>query len=130
LWDGASGEGRGTLEGHRWEVHDLTFDPSGQWLLSFGWEMALCAWDVGHRRQVLNLEDIRVLGFGAQGGLRVAGLSGRRVGVWSFHPSDVHHVLHGHSGRICGYEFSPDGRWLAAVTREGDLRLWDVAVRR
>src|SRR5262249_36925700 len=97
LWGPSPGQERGTLGGHRWEAHDLAFGPSGPWLRSFGWEMALCAWDVGFKRQVLNLEDIRVLGFSSESGLRLAGLTGRQVRVWSFHPSDVHHVLHGHT---------------------------------
>jgi serine/threonine protein kinase/WD40 repeat protein len=135
LWDAASGQLRATLEGHRWEVHDLAFDPSGGWLLSFGWDMALCAWDVGFRRQVLKLEDVRVLGFGThQGMVKAAGLTGRRVGVWSFHPSDVHHVLHGLLKEVAqkelhSHQLSPDDRWLTTSVGEGNLRLWDVATR-
>ena len=100
LWDGAAGQQRGTLEGHRWDVHDLAFDPSGGWLLSFGWDMARCAWDVGFGRQVLKLEDVRILNFGSQGVMKAACLTGGRVRVWGFHPSDVHQVLHGHQKRI------------------------------
>jgi WD40 repeat protein len=131
LWDSATGQERGTLEGrHRWGVHDLAFDPSGGWLLSFGWDYALCAWDVGFQRQVLNLEDVRILGFGSPGVMKAAGLTGRRVRVWSFHPSDVHQVLHGHEKQIIGCEVSPDNRWLATSAIGGDLRLWDLTARR
>jgi WD40 repeat protein len=98
--------------------------------LSFGWDYALCAWDVGFQRQVLNLEDVRILSFGSQGVMKAAGLTGRRVRVWSFHPSDVLHVLHGHQKQIIACEVSPDSRWLATSASGGDLRLWDVTARR
>jgi WD40 repeat protein len=98
--------------------------------LSFGWDYALCAWDVGFQRQVLNLEDVRLLNFGSQGVMKAAVITGRRVRVWSFHPSDVHHVLHGHQKQIITGEVSPDSRWLATAALGGDLRLWDVTARR
>jgi WD40 repeat protein len=34
-------------------------------------------------------------------------------------------VLYGHSGQISALEFSGDGRWLASVSTEGTVRLWD-----
>jgi len=52
------------------------------------------------------------------------------VRIWSFHPSDVHHVLHGHLGNLYSVDFSPDGRWLASAQRQADLRLWDVAAQK
>jgi serine/threonine protein kinase/WD40 repeat protein len=130
LWDGRTGEKRGTLEGHRWGLHDLAFDPTGRWLLSFGWDMSLRAWDVPSRRQVLEVHGVRVVTFGQAGGLKAAALAGRQVRVWSFHPSDVHHVLHGHADNVHRVEFSPDGRWLTSVQRHSDLRLWDVGALR
>jgi WD40 repeat protein len=130
LWDSASGQERGALEGHWWELSDLAFDPSGAWLMSFGWDYSLAVWDVGFGRQVLSLQDVRVLNFGAQGVMKAACLTGRRVHVWSFHPSDVHHVLHGHQKQITHCEFSPDSRWLASSAVGGNVRLWDVTARR
>jgi serine/threonine protein kinase/WD40 repeat protein len=131
LWDTLSGQHQGTLEGHRWAVYSLAFDPSGRWLASFGWDMLLRVWDVGFRRPVLQLEDIRVLSFRTDGGLAMAGMTGRRVRVWAFYPSDVHHVLHGHTEQnLYQVDFSPDSRWLASSSLRSDTRLWDVAARR
>jgi serine/threonine protein kinase/WD40 repeat protein len=131
LWDALSGQEQGTLDGHRWEVCELAFDPSGRWLASFGWDMLLRIWDVGFRRPVLQLEDVRALSFRTTDGLGVAGLTGRQVRVWAFHPSNVHQVLHGHTEQNLSHlDFSPDGRWLASSGYRSDTRLWDVAARR
>ena len=41
------------LEGHGWEVSKLTFDATGNRLLSFGWDMTLRLWNVPARRLAL-----------------------------------------------------------------------------
>jgi serine/threonine protein kinase/WD40 repeat protein len=131
LWDAQSGQNQGTLEGHRWEVCELAFDPTGRWLASFGWDMLLQVWDVGFRQPVLKLDDVRVLSFRTSEGLGMAGLTGRQVRVWAFHPSNVYHVLHGHQEQsLTHVDFSPDSRWLASSGLRSDTRLWDVAGRR
>lgn len=35
-------------------------------------------------------------------------------------------VLYGHSNRITGMDFSPDGRWLVSVALDATLRTWDL----
>jgi WD40 repeat protein len=126
LWDGRSGQARGALEGHRWEPADLAFDPSGRWLASFGWDMTLRLWDVGARRQVLHLEDIRVVGFRTHEGLAGAGLTGRQVRVWAVRPSPVFHALHFPTGNVSGFHFSPHGDWMAMTVPGMGLQLWDL----
>ena len=37
------------------------------------------------------------------------------------------HKLDGHTGTVRGADFSPDGKTLATVGDDGQLRLWDVA---
>jgi WD40 repeat protein/tRNA A-37 threonylcarbamoyl transferase component Bud32 len=130
LWDGLSGKKEGELVGHRWGGQDLEFDPTGRWLASFGWDMTLRFWDVGARRQVLDLEDIRVVGFRTRGGLAAAGLTGRQVRLWAFRPSEVHQELHAPVREIDHLEFSPDGRWLATDGLRSELRVWDVGACR
>jgi WD40 repeat protein/predicted Ser/Thr protein kinase len=126
LWDGQSGQAQGALEGHRWEPEDLAFDPTGRWLASFGWDMTLRVWDVGARRQVLDLEGIRVVGFRTHDSLAGAGLTGRQVRVWALQPSAVFDALHFPPGVYCYADFSPDGDW-ATITRPGmNSHLWDV----
>jgi WD40 repeat protein/tRNA A-37 threonylcarbamoyl transferase component Bud32 len=127
LWDPQTGQSQGSLTGHRWEVQGLAFDPSGRWLASFGWDMTLRLWEVGSGRQLLQLEDVRVLDFCTQGGLAAAGLSGQRARVWRFCPSAVYNQLHCPDKLLVQLSFSPDGRWLTSSATRAPLRLWDVA---
>jgi serine/threonine protein kinase/WD40 repeat protein len=127
LWDTISWQEQGKLAGHRWEVGDLAFDPTGKWLASFGWDMTLRIWDVGSLKQLLDVEDIRVLGFRNQGGLAAAGLTGHRVQVWDFRPSEVLQGLHGLRTLHANVYFSPDGLWMMTTAAAGeDLRVWDT----
>jgi serine/threonine protein kinase/WD40 repeat protein len=134
LWDGLSGRKEGELTGHRWEVRDVAFDATGRYLASFGWDLTLRIWDVGSRRQVLALEEARVVGFRTQGELGAAclsGPSGKNVRLWTFRPSAIHRELHFPEKQPYGIAFSPNGRW--AVTSElggAGLRLWDLGAGR
>ncbi|GEQ69511.1 hypothetical protein JCM33374_g3183 [Metschnikowia sp. JCM 33374] len=35
-------------------------------------------------------------------------------------------ILYGHTNRITGLDFSPDGRWVVSVSLDGTLRTWDL----
>lgn len=35
-------------------------------------------------------------------------------------------ILYGHTNRITGMDFSPDGRWIVSVSLDGTLRTWDL----
>jgi serine/threonine protein kinase/WD40 repeat protein len=132
LWDGASGERRGVLEGHSWEVHDLAFNHTGEQLASFGWDMTLWLWDVAARKPIWHLENVRVSAFRCEEPLQAAGISGRQVRLWSCVPSTEFHVLRGPTRDVNGGTFlSPDGRYLSASTRIENNRhpetwIWDL----
>jgi WD40 repeat protein len=129
LWDGLTGQKQGALTGHRWGPEDLAFDPSGRWLASFGWDMTLRVWDPGTQRQLLDLEEIRVVSFRTRGGLAAAGVTGRQACVWAFRPSEVYDELSFPATVVECYDFSPDGRRVAAVGPGAGLRVWDVRDR-
>jgi serine/threonine protein kinase/WD40 repeat protein len=132
LWDGASGERRGVLEGHSWEVGDLAFNDSGEQLASFGWDMTLRLWDVATRKPLWHLENIRMFAFCREGPLRAAGLSGRQVRLWACVPSTEFHVFRGPTQSVGGGTFvSPDGRYLSASMRvensmHPEVWFWDL----
>jgi hypothetical protein len=130
LWDGVSGERRGMLEGHRWEVHDLAFNHAGDQLASFGWDMTLRLWDVATRRPLWHLENIRVVAFRQEGPLMAAGISGRQVQVWACVPSTELHVFRGPTLDVRTLAVSPDSRCLFGFTYGGGSWLWDVSRKR
>jgi WD40 repeat protein len=124
LW-GSKGQAPRFLEGHGWEVPQLTFDATGTRLLSFGWDMTLRLWDVPARRLSLTLPDVRVLGFSSAGGWQVALLQGQQVRILDVVPSGAHQVLHGHRGGIFEIDFHSRYGWLVSSARESTVRLWD-----
>ena len=132
LWDGSSGERRGVLEGHSWEIHDLAFDHTGEQLASFCWDMTLRLWDVATRKPIWHLENVRVFAFGREKPLQAACISGRQVRPWSCVPSTEFHVFRGPTRDLNGGTFiSPDGRYLSASTRiennkHPETWIWDL----
>lgn len=131
LWETTGWQKVGELTGHRFEVGDVAFDPTGRWLASFGWDMTLRVWEVGSRRQVLNVEDVRIFGFHTRGALAAAGLTGQRVQVWGLRPSEVFEELYLFPTDYPWFYFSPDGRWLTTMTGTGtDMRIWDLRTLR
>jgi WD40 repeat protein len=131
LWDGGSGEPRGVLEGHGWEVHDLAFNHTGEWLASFGWDMTLRLWEVDTRKQLWHLEDVRVVAFRRDEPLMAAGISGGQVRLWTCVPSGEFQVVRQvATGRPQGFSFSPDNRWLSVGTVEGGTSILDIASKR
>jgi serine/threonine protein kinase/WD40 repeat protein len=131
IWDTDTWQKGAELKGHRWEVGEVAFDATGKWLASFGWDMTLRIWDVGSQREVLNVEDIRVLGFRSRGELAAAGVTGQRVQIWSFRPSEVLQELHHHQSAHPTIQFSPDGCWLTTMGGpQADFRVWDISTGR
>jgi serine/threonine protein kinase/WD40 repeat protein len=131
LWDATLGKQLAILEGHGWEVHDLAFNASGDWLASFGWEMALRLWDVATRRQLWQMEEVRVLGFHRGEQLRVSTISGNKAQLWTCLSSSEFNVLRHHlQAAIRSSVLSPDGRWLATSDLDGTTWLWDVLYKR
>jgi serine/threonine protein kinase/WD40 repeat protein len=130
LWDGQSGQPRGVLEGHGWEVHDLAFSQSGDQLSSFGWDMTMRLWDVATRKQLWHLENIRVVSFRADARFMAAGIAGRQVRIWSCVGSEEFHAFHGPAGNVLASYISPDGHWVAAAMTGENVWFWDAWGRR
>jgi serine/threonine protein kinase/WD40 repeat protein len=129
LWDAASGERRGVVEGHTWEIGDLAFNDTGEQLASFGWDMTLRLWDVPTRKPLWHLENVRVVSFFREGPLQAAGISGRQVRLWACVPGTEFHVFRGSTRSMNGgTDVSPDGRYLRSTTRPENEEYWETWV--
>jgi WD40 repeat protein len=140
IWDIASQKCLDVLRGHRQEVWRLAFLPDAKTLVSGAKDGTVCFWDtsVTHPRQphlnipipenVLNwcfTPDSRsVLTISQQG----------QVSQWTGSDFQQEAPLPQigettSSARVTAYQFSPDGRLLAAGSTNGVLQIWDLARR-
>jgi WD40 repeat protein len=101
LWDVTTGEQLGTLEGEMVEVQSLTFNPDGSVLA------------VGGCRQDAEGSDCP---------------NGEVIVLWDVKTGQSITTLEGHTGRINGLAFTPDGTLLASASDDETIRIWGTNV--
>lgn len=176
LWDAATGEPRGTLEGHRAFVLGLVFWPDGKTLASGSADQTIRLWDVGTRRALATLRghhlEVWRLALLADRTTLVSGCKDGTVCLWNtaaprserrsyttitnvlvewWHAAagqgtlirDLRggRIVRRHGPDLAAEEplfeadqapfgltcVSEDGRWLAAGSSNGVVRVWDLA---
>src|SRR5262245_54136852 len=132
LFDVASGKELAPLRGAAADddLDVVAYSPDGK-TLAVGYNQAargeLWLWDVGSRKERGHFKGpVAAVAFSPDGSLLATGgddgclrlrrvSSGRQVGVFRWHQSDIDTVA-----------FSPDGRWLATGGKEDRVKLWPV----
>lgn len=125
LMDPISGAVR-LLGRHRAESVTATFDSSGDYLITGGWERSFVCWDVRTMERAFGIElDSYVTRFQAAGsGLAVVTASAVELHTFE-RPEVVRELAMKSSSRLYHAAFSPDGR-LLTVSSAGGLNVWDV----
>jgi WD40 repeat protein len=133
VWNAGTGERLTTIAG-KGRVFNLAFSPDNR-LLAFSGQygsVSLATWNSPQKNVALagHDGDVTGLAFSADGGLLAsAGMEDRRVKLWKVASifSGERTSLHTMSAPnlVCDLAFSPDGRRLAAASRDM-VKLWDV----
>jgi WD40 repeat protein len=143
LWDVGSATVREMLRGHSGPVHQAAFGPDGATLYTASHDGTAIAWDLARDSGVVRpftftndlvsdntAYDTHPGEFSPDGRLVAVGLEGEGIAFFDARTlARVGAPLPGTDGEVMSVAFSPDGRTLAAATREGYATVWDVGSR-
>jgi eukaryotic-like serine/threonine-protein kinase len=135
IWDVSSGEVVHVLQGHKGAVLSVAYAPDGRSLVSGGWDRVVRQWDTAKGDLLRTFPElphwvVRVA-LGTDGTKLAAACMDQSIHVWDLAPpkkdqSPPTRILRGHVDRIYDMAFHPGGRWLASVSKDHTVRVWDA----
>src|SRR5262249_22616283 len=126
--------------GHKGQVNQAVLSPDRRTLLSGGNDGTVRLWTVADGKEIRRFEgpteQVWCVAFSPDGKLVVAAGGGHRPGegpgsdftiyLWDADTAQDAGQLKGHTRRVRGLAFSPDGRHVLSGSLDGTVRLWDV----
>ena len=131
LWDVASQQQIGTLEGHDDGVNCIAFSPDGRALASGSADGTVILWDVAGRRPRATLAGygggVNSVAFSPDGKTLASGSWDSTVVLWDVASRRRIGALEGHSSSVNSVAFSPDGMTLISGSDDYTVIVWHVA---
>ena len=125
LWEVATLELIGTLEGHTDQVNTVAFSPEGAILASGSWD-GIMLWDTETREPIGTLEGAAAVSFSRDGTMLASG-SWRGVTLWDVAGRRRITTLEGHARSVNAVVLSPDRMRLVSGSDDGTILLWDIS---
>ncbi|EGW33174.1 uncharacterized protein SPAPADRAFT_136717 [Spathaspora passalidarum NRRL Y-27907] len=114
---------------HKQSVTGLAIDGMNRKFVSCGLDGLVGFYDFGKSKYLgkLQLESpITQMIYHKSSDLVACALDDLSIVVIDVTTQKVVRILYGHTNRISGLDFSPDGRWLVSVALDSTLRTWDL----
>lgn len=136
LWDIKSGKKIRTLSGHNGAIYDLAFSPDSSALASTSADATVKVWEVatGARLDTLSqpLKEQTSVSFSPDGNYIVATGADNRIRKWRFVSRKAARInplviaRFAHESPVIQITYSPDGKWLASISDDRALKIWDA----
>ncbi len=129
-WDTKTWTQKYMLQGHTDEVWDTHFSSNGRMVAGGAWDNKARVWDVAQRTQIhvftAHTSDVWSVGFSPDNQLLVSGSGDRQLKVWDLATGELAADLAKDlfKAEIECVSFSPDGKFVAAASRDGFLRIF------
>jgi hypothetical protein len=128
IWDAATGAERAVLTGHRDRVRSVAIAPDGTWLVTLDLNRTVRIWDAatGAHKATFTGEGVgNTMEIAPDGTwLATGGFDGLRV--WDMATGKPRTKLLGHRDSVTAMAIAPNGAYLASVSDDRTLRIWDV----
>jgi WD40 repeat protein len=127
VWDIGQARELTTFPAHRQRIRDLTFDATGQRLITVGEDRTVRVWKVESWGQeyVLSGEPGKVLSMAALSNERLAtACSDNVIRIWDLGQRELISQLRGHQGSVVALD--SNDRWLVSGSFDATVKIWPL----
>jgi WD40 repeat protein len=134
VWDVATGEARGTLQGHTGRIMSITYSPDGRTLVSAGLDGMTKFWDVVEMKEVATLPveaPVTSVDLRYDGALLASSHRDGTVRLWDVDSRTLQKAISvgPPNGAVLQTLFTPEGRHLATVNGNGTVYILRLETR-